>query len=146
MTISLVRSSKMSKSGSEIIAALKNTSEGLLYMSESDYPFEVFLWSNQAKEDFTTDKLLQQIGCPRDTPVELVDIDDFFDNPTSEKDWHDEAEKETVRKYRHLVEVLKRNLTDIKVYRVGEIEIDVYIVGKTQSGDLALMTTKVIET
>jgi len=44
------------------------------------------------------------------------------------------------------VETLKSHLTDIKVYRLGERSIDVYIAGKTPSGDLAGLSTKVIET
>jgi hypothetical protein len=32
------------------------------------------------------------------------------------------------------------------VYRLGTVEIDVYIAGKTPSGDLAGVSTKVVET
>lgn len=51
-----------------------------------------------------------------------------------------------MQKFQTLVTKLKDNLTDIKVYRLGTIDIDVYIVGKTPSGDLAGIFTKVIET
>ncbi len=38
----------MTNTNSEIIAKLKQASEGLLFMSESEYPFLVFLWSGIA--------------------------------------------------------------------------------------------------
>jgi len=42
--------------------------------------------------------------------------------------------------------VLESNLSDIQVFRVGEINIDIYVVGKIQSRDLAGLATKVVET
>ena len=45
-----------------------------------------------------------------------------------------------------LVETLKSHLSDIQVYRLGERSIDVYIAGKTSEGDLAGLSTKVVET
>ncbi|MBE9053418.1 nuclease A inhibitor family protein [Nostocales cyanobacterium LEGE 11386] len=130
----------------EITEKLKQASDGLLMMSESEYPFEVFLWSNQAQEPLTNQKLLQLTGHPPETLVEEVDLDYFFRNCAEEKEWHDEIQKQDVQKFQTLVTTLKDNLTDIKVYRLGTIEIDVYIVGKTLSGDLAGFFTKVIET
>ncbi|MDF2388242.1 nuclease A inhibitor family protein [Nostoc ellipsosporum NOK] len=130
----------------EITEKLKQASDSLLFMSESDYPFEVFLWSAQAQAALTDQKLLQLTGHSQDVPVEKVDLDYFFRNSAQEKDWHDQNQKETVKKFRALVETLKANLSDIQVYRVGTINIDVYIVGKTQSGDLVGLSTKVVET
>jgi hypothetical protein len=34
----------------------------------------------------------------------------------------------------------------LQVYRLGKIEIDVYVVGETPTGNLAGLSTKVIET
>lgn len=114
-------------------------------MSESEYPFEVFLWTED-KEDITPEIILQKTGRSLDTPVELVDLDSFFEIATTEQSWHSLEEKETVKRYQNLVKTLKDNLTDIKVVRLGTIAIDVYIVGKTPSSDLAGLTTKVVET
>ena len=129
-----------------IVETLKRACEGLLMMSESDYPFEVFLWPSAAKEALTTVKLLQLTSHPQGTPVETVDLDYFFRNSAQEKDWHNEQQKAEVKKFQSLVKTLKSHLSDIKVYRIGTISIDVYIVGKTQSDDLAGLSTKVVET
>jgi hypothetical protein len=113
-------------------------------MSESDYPFEVFQWVGQ--EPLTAETVIQRTGHTPDTPVEVVPLDDFFQNVTQEEDWHNDEEKETVKRYQALVDTLKQNLSDIQVYRLGTVVLDVYIVGKTPSGDLAGLSTKVVET
>jgi spermidine/putrescine-binding protein len=115
-------------------------------MSESEYPFEVFFWEAEDKQDIKSELILQKTGHSPDTPIELIDIDSFFAIATAEQNWHSSEDKETVKKYRNLVKIIKDNLTDLKVARIGEIEIDVYIIGKTSSNDFAGLSTKVIET
>lgn len=129
----------------EITEKLKQASNNLLMISESDYPFETFLWVNQAKI-LTNEKLLELINHPPETLVEIVELEHFFRNCAQEKEWHDKKEQENVQKFQVLLKTLKDNLMDIKVYRVGSTTIDVYIVGKTSSGDLAGISTKVVET
>jgi hypothetical protein len=128
---------------SDIVDKLKLASDGLQFMSESDYPFEVFQWKGQQP---TASTVIQQTGHSPDTPLEVVQLDEFFHNATQQEDWHNDEEKAMVKRYRELVETLKQSLSDIQVYRLGTVEIDVYIVGKTPSGDLAGLSTKVVET
>ena len=123
---------------------LQQASEGLLFGSETDAPFEVIHWPTQ--EQLTPAKLLQLTGHPPDAPVELRTVDEFFAIATQEEDWHDEEERETVRRFQNLVSVLKQNLSQLQVYRVGSIEIDAYIVGVTDGGDWAGLSTKLVET
>lgn len=130
----------------EITEKIKQAADGLLMMSESEYPFETFLWSNQAQEPLTNQKLLQLTGHPQETLIETVDLDYFFRNCAVEKEWHNEIQKQNVQKFQLLVKTLKDNLAALSVYRLGTRRIDVYIVGKTPSGDLAGISTKVVET
>jgi hypothetical protein len=129
---------------SDMVDKLKQASDGLQCMSEADYPFEVFQWEGQ--EPLTAETVIKQTGHTPDTPVEVVQLDDFFQNATQEQDWHNDEEKETVAKFKALVETLKTYLSDIQVYRLGTVEIDVYVIGKTPLGDLAGLCTKVAET
>ncbi len=39
-----------------------------------------------------------------------------------------------------LVDTLKKNLSNVRVYRVANISIDIYIIGKIQSGDLVRLS------
>ena len=134
----------MTKTNSEILELLKRASDGLLMMSESEYPLEAFLWS--ATPPATPEKVIQQTNHPQDTPIKIVGFDDFFQVATTEEDWHGEEEKATVNKFKTLVQTIKSSLKNPQVYRLGEIEIDAYIVGETPTGDLAGLSTKVVET
>jgi hypothetical protein len=127
-----------------IVAQLKQASQGLLFLSETDAPFEVIHW--QTQEQLTPAKLLQLTEHSPDAPVELQTVDEFFAIATQEEDWHDEEERETVKLFQNLVSVLKQNLSQLQVFRVGSINIDVYIVGVTPGGELAGLSTKLVET
>jgi hypothetical protein len=48
-------------------------------------------------------------------------------------------------RFQELVETLKTTLDDVKVFRVGETRIDVYVVGKSKGGYAGLKTL-VVET
>lgn len=128
----------------EITAKLKDASSGLFMPSESDYPFEPFVWSGA--QETSAEKILELTNHPRNTPVETVDLSYLFRNLAQEQEWHDDQQKENVGKYRKLLEALESNLSDIQVYRVGKRSLDIYVVGKTGSGDLAGLATKVVET
>ena len=120
---------------SELIDRLRQLSKGLLWMSESDYPFETIYWKNQG--NLTKKKLLQLSGHDLNTLVEVEQLDRFFVLAIKEQDWHEQEKKAEVKRYRVLLDFLKNYLRDIKVYRVGEVEIDIYIVGRTNSRNLA---------
>ena len=90
--------------------------------------------------------MLQLTNHPREAPVKVVSVDDFFAIATQEEDWHDEEERETVQRFQNLVSVLKQNLSQLQVYRVGNTNIDAYIVGVTDGGEWAGLSTKLVET
>jgi hypothetical protein len=90
--------------------------------------------------------LLQLTNHPPDAPIKVVSVDDFFAIATQEEDWHDQDERETVQQFQDLVSVLKQNLWQLQVFRVGNINIDAYIVGTTPSGEWAGLSTKLVET
>jgi hypothetical protein len=125
-----------------ITETLTQASQRLLMPSESDYPFEVFVWKDV---ELTPQKILELTNNPPETSIEQVELDYFFRNVATQKDWHDEIQRESVTKFQNLVQVVKDNLAELRVYRIGTIEVNVYIVGKTKDG-VAGLTTKVIET
>jgi len=127
-----------------IATQLQQASEGLLFGSETDAPFEVI--HSPAQGELTPTKLLQLTEHSPDALVEIVSVDEFFDVANAEEDWHDEEERETANRFQNLVNILKQNLSQLQVYRVGSIDIDVYIVGMIPGGELAGLSTKLVET
>ncbi len=114
-------------------------------MSETDRPFEVLQWAGQTTP-LTPDRVLQWTGKPQDSPVEVRSLDDFFERLMREQDWHSDQERAIAHRFRTLFELLQQHLSNTQVYRIGEIEIDIYIVGETASGNLIALQTQSVET
>jgi len=122
-----------------LLRKLKTLTKGLTFMSESDYPVEV-LWQKAA----TAQDLIAARN-PKAAVTE-IDFDNFFRPATQEQPGQTAEAQQTVKRFQTLVKALKENLSDIKVYRAGDVEADIYIIGKTPSGNFAGVTTKVVET
>ncbi len=124
---------------------LQKAIRGLLYTSESDSPFEVVHWARQEPKLTDTD-LRSFAGKSSDAHAEEVGLDEFFHDLTQEQEWHDADDKKTVEQYRNLLAVLNQELKDLKVFKIGEVKIDIYIVGRTATGDWAGIKTEAVET
>jgi hypothetical protein len=127
------------------LLGIQTATSGLLYTSETDSPFELVHWKKRDTILSSAD-LLGFIGQSSGLPVENVGLGEFFHDLIEDRDWHNAEAKNTVRKYRHLLTVLKEHLSDLKVFKVGEVEIDIYIVGQTPEGDWAGVMTTAVET
>ncbi len=128
----------------EIPNQLQNLTDGLLWLSEADYPFEVFVWDDLTT--ITPEQLCEKTGHSPNTPIKTMGIDEFFCNCITPQNWHNEEEAAEVKRYQELLETLKQNLKDIQVYRLGKVEVDIYIIGVTASGHLLGLSTKAVET
>ncbi len=131
-------------SDENLLSALQSASSDLTWMSESDYPFESFCWEDST--DLDDQKILQLTEQPADAAIEAVDLDRFFEGATQPQDWQGEEELAIVQKYQNLVTTLKDHLIEPKVYRIGNIEVQIYVVGQTPAGNLAGLKTVSIET
>ena len=126
----------------ELIAQLSQAIKGLLWMSESDYPFATVYLENVAN---IQTKLIELTNSNPISKIEIRTIDSFFDRVIKQDNW-DEEELEECKRYQALVKLLKTHLQNLQVYRVGECEIKVYILGKTALGNIAGLSTMVVET
>jgi hypothetical protein len=124
---------------------LQQAINGLLYSSESDLPFEGVHWARQEPTLTDTD-LRSLVGKSPDAHVEEVGLDEFFHDLIQDQEWHDAEDKMTVERYRNLLAVLKKKLKDPKVFKIGEVKIDIFIVGRTTDGEWAGIKTQAVET
>jgi hypothetical protein len=127
----------------EIIDRLKQATADLLWASESDYPFEAIAWERDV--EMTPTALFKELTLTG-LKIETLTLSDFFAPALIIEDWYEEEELATVDRYTNLVRDLESNLTEIQVFRLGEIEIAVYIIGKTPDGDLVGLKTQLVET
>jgi len=128
----------------QLAKQIRQISEGLYYISETDA--EIFPFTGTKTDAVTKENLLSQTGNKPDAPVEERDFTDFFTRLTKIQDWFGDEEKQTAAKYARLKELLERNLKELKVFKVGRIEIDIYVVGLDAQGNLAGIKTKAVET
>lgn len=136
-----------SESHAAIVATVQHAVEGLSLPSESDYPFEVMLWPGI--DQLTPAILLEKTNHAPDCHLELLDVHQFFTALTQEHSWYGEVERTTMQQFRSLLALLEEHLTDLQVYRVGQIEIDVYIAGRLgheSEADWLILASKLIET
>ncbi|MBD0258316.1 MAG: nuclease A inhibitor family protein [Cytophagales bacterium] len=125
---------------------LTEAAKDLLYPSESDYPFEYFTWDLSEGNPLSEAQVRKYTDRGSDTPVKEVPFTDFFDRLTQVKDWNGDEEKRTTEQFAALRNKLGQLLADLRVFRVGTVEIDVYIVGKSPSGKWVGLRTRSVET
>jgi putative acetyltransferase len=118
----------------------------LQWASEADYPLALCTWDYPDTAPLTADQLLALTGHVPDAPIQTVDFLTFFEPATRHQDWYGEAEDAIAHQYRHLVQLLQTELSDLQVFKVGQQELDIYIIGHTRDQHLIGVTTKAVET
>ena len=116
-------------SDEKILEELRKASEGLFVISESDYPLEVIRWDGRTA--ITPEYLCSISGAPAGSSIKEVDVDTFFN---------------LNEKFREVSRVLKNNLSGARVYKVGSINIAVYIVGRSPEGNWLGLSTRLVQT
>jgi hypothetical protein len=127
----------------ETIDRLTHATTDLLWSSESDYPFEIVTWEQGI--ELTPDALFSDLDDPQ-LSIESIPLTDLFAPVITVEDWYQEAELTLVDRYKALLQSIESSLSEVQVFRVGEIEIAVYIVGKTATGDVIGLKTYSTET
>lgn len=123
---------------------LEAAAKDLLYISETDAALEPFFWPFE-NEELMPEFIKQQAKLPDDAPVSTQALDEFFEPVAIEEEWMNDEEVSEARRFQNLQTSLEENLKDVKVFRFGETDLDVFVVGKTNGG-LAGVRTKVVET
>jgi hypothetical protein len=133
----------MAKSDATLTRGLKRLTKGLTFQSESDYAVEPF--APEAGRGAASAQDVVKALKP-DAEARAADFENFFAAATEEQDWQDAEARARVKKFQALVKYLKENLTDIQVFKAGDAESDVYVVGRTAAGNFAGVKTKAVET
>jgi len=140
---------------------LEKAAKGLSFMSESDYTFQFFtlpVWDNNAftPEGFLSSlgisqMLIDELNLPVDRVIEERAFADFL--PSADdlagRDGVDVSDPNVVaesKRYRKLEAALKKRLRDLKVFRVGQVEIRCFLAGLDETGHIAGLVTTAVET
>jgi hypothetical protein len=118
----------MSEDDNRILDKLGRAAAGLLYMSEADYPLQVIQWDGPGEPTF--EFIRSVAGVSAEAPVQQIKVERFF----------------RAAPYRELLLLMNTLLANPKVYKVGNINMPVYVVGLSPSGNWLGFSTRVVET
>ena len=117
-------------------------SEGLLYMSETDAPLTYYELDPERSQQWppsTADHFLQLIGEDPEVPMEELAPEKFFRDLRPGNEDHEDQ-----------VAALRRAMTEelknLEGFRVGEIQIKIFVLGKDDSGNVCGLQTLSVET
>lgn len=127
-----------------VLEALQNAAHGLLFPSETDAPIEPFFWPEPAPVTPSAELVASHAEIEANA-VKTQSLVTFFKPTLAEEEWHNAQEKAEVKRFQALLDVVKSDLAATKVFRVGKVEIEVYVVGRVSDG-YAGFKTKVVET
>ncbi len=132
------------KTNEQIIGELKQACDGLMLMSESDFPIEV-ISLDEGKTP--TNETLQTLAGEPDSTVTEDTIEQFFHGRTTRFEGQSETAFALTKRFQALVQILKENLSELKVYRVGNrANKAVYVLGKIGNGSWLGLASRVVET
>ncbi|MCX6216349.1 nuclease A inhibitor family protein [Spirosoma sp.] len=128
---------------SESVSALLTD---LLYPSESDETIEIVTCYLKQAEPLSVSQIKDWLMLPPSVAVEEMLEADLWEPVITEQDWYTAEEKDRTARFQKLKQVVENTLTVRQVFRVGEAELDVYLLGIQADGDRAGIKTKIIQT
>lgn len=124
--------------GENLRAEIEKSTAGLTYMSETDAPVELYSGgkADVVEVEHITSETRHEEMLPRD----------FFSRLTADREWYGVEQKEIAKQYASLEKLLEENLRDLKVFKIGRIQIEIYVVGLDADNNLIGIKTKAVET
>ena len=120
---------------------IQEAARGLLFVSETEHAFEPF-----EIKSLDGSSLRELAEAPAHAGIEETTLPHFFRNMT--RTYPGDPEKELLRaaRFGSLQQLLESRLEDIRVYRVGMIQVTAIIAGKLGNGHVGGLITKLVET
>src|SRR5690349_2580494 len=106
---------------------LEAAANGLLYPSESDEPFTFVRLPGIAKRGLGPRRLLKALELPPETPIREQTVSAFFEGVPGDD-------------FAALRQALKAAVPGFRVFRVGEVQVQVYLLGKDGEDAVGLKT------
>lgn len=125
---------------------IESAAEGLLYTSESDYPFDwFFLPGGAVGWPYGAEEFARRASIAADRPEERA-LDRFLAPHIENSDPIDTRAQAIRPRYEALKKTLRESVAEIRVFRLGQTEVHHYAVGDDGRGNLAGLHTVAVET
>ncbi|MCS6899410.1 MAG: nuclease A inhibitor family protein [Myxococcales bacterium] len=129
--------------GEALSDALTAASSGMLWPSETDAPLLPLLVPGADPADWGF--LRELVGTDPSTPVMRHDLGEL-DALGLEHSWMTVEERAEAARFRALAAILRENLENPAIYRVGQENAHLLLVGRSRCSELAGLVTFVVET
>ena len=146
MTNEAPKSSEPTPENSLFTEEVRPLLTNLLYPGESDEPIEAVTCYLKQADPLTVSQIKDWQMLPPSVYVEEIPEADFWEPVVTEQDWYGEEEKARTAAFQKLNELISKKLTVRQVFRVGDSEMDVYLLGRQAEGDRAGIKTKIVQT
>ncbi|MCU0447494.1 MAG: nuclease A inhibitor family protein [Microscillaceae bacterium] len=123
----------------EILEKLTFITQDLLLPSESDEPFTAIIW-HDLPPNLDNETVRKALDLSNDTPIASQSLESFLAKFVIIQDWFGDYEIQNAHKFQVLLTELPKLLTQIQVFKIGRIEIEVFILGKFESTWLGLQS------
>lgn len=136
---------------SDLKTQLESACDDLWWRSEADSPITVvwlFAANMPATSDasYLSDEMIRQLMDCDDAEVKVGDVEGFFERSLTPHSWHTDEDKARISRLEHLKTLLTTALINPQVYRCGEVEISISVLGHTSDGQVAGIQTTLVET
>ncbi|KAA9356732.1 nuclease A inhibitor family protein [Larkinella humicola] len=118
----------------------------LFYPSESDEPVEYVDYTIDFEPPLTVSQVKDLLLITPEIYVEEIPEDGFWKPVVTDQDWYDEDEKKRTARFIELQKTVQATLSDRQVFRVGETEVGLYLLGRKADGCWVGLKTLVVET
>jgi hypothetical protein len=113
----------------ELLEVLKSLTEDLLFTSESDYPFEVFLWELKT-ETVTKENIVAYLeNIDETTIIETFKVEKVLRAMSRSRRFYSTEKREKANRFKQIITFFDTQVADAKAFKVGKIEREVYILG-----------------
>lgn len=118
----------------------------LYYPSESDEPIEYVDYPINFDPPLTTGHIRDLLLITPEIYIQEISETDFWEPAITDQDWYEEEEKERTQRFLELQRRVDQLLNNRQVFRIGDGEMDLYLLGKKSDGHWAGLKTLVIDT
>ena len=129
--------------GANLVDAIEAACDGVFFISESDSAIKPFFVSVNDAANASDALIMTGAG---DSDISETSADAFFIRLTTDREWHGERERESVRRFRILRDLLHANLSGLRQFRVGRTRVKIFVIGRDYFGNIAGITTNAVET
>lgn len=123
---------------------IEKACRGLVYISETDSEVEPFRGAKAAGTGTDDFRYAAEIGS--DIEIESGDVYEFMERLSQKHEWHSGRDEQNAAGFRELFKLLKKELNDLRLYRVGRVSLQIYVVGIDKKGRMRGVRMRSVET